>query len=279
MSDFLNKKVLLTAVLFLLLLNASLWYGVFSSLAIDEAEYYFLDVGQGDSQLLVFPDGYGGSMRLLIDGGPGSKVLSSLGKIFGAGDKYIDLVLMTHPQLDHFGGLIDVLKTYKVGAFLGSGKDSGIGAYGALVTELKNQNVPYIVLGAGDSIKYGSATINILSPSPQDLKSKELNDTTLVLLSEHGGIRALFTGDIGFKIESQIMKKYDIGADILKVAHHGSKYSSGNEFLAKVSPDAAVIGVGKNSYGHPTSEAISRLQKAGALIYRTDLDGTIRISL
>ena len=279
MPIFFNAKDLVKIVLFLFLLNASLWYKVLAFSAPQETEYYFLDVGQGDSQLIIFGDGRGETMRLLIDGGPGSKVISSLGKIFGVGDKYIDLVLMTHPQLDHFGGLIDVLRTYEVGAFLGSGRGASISAYGALISELKERNVPYIILDEGDEIKYRETKINVLSPAPEKLKSKELNDTTIVLLSESSGVRALFTGDIGFKIESEIMKKYDINADILKVPHHGSRYSSGASFLAEISPKVAVIGVGKNSYGHPTEDTISRIRKAGALLYRTDRDGTIHISL
>ena len=119
----------------------------------------------------------------------------------------------------------------------------------------------------------------MLSPSQSNLLKRELNDTALVMLLKSSNLTALYTGDAGFNIENELMKKYDLNADILKVGHHGSKYASSMEFLNKVSPKISAIGVGKNSYGHPTKETLSRLADIGSQIFRTDKDGTIKVAV
>jgi len=246
-------KSVLLVLAGLLVLDGVIWYLIlFPKGADGNLELYFLDVGQGDSQLVNLPAG----VQVLIDGGPpNSRVLSELSEILPASDSYIDLVVMTHPQLDHFGGLIDVLKKYKVGAFIGTGRKGEIDAYRELIHVLKNREIPYIVLEEGDRIKNGDNLFSVLSPNNQNLLSKELNDTSLVLMLERGGLKALYTGDIGFSVENYLTGKYDLRAQILKVPHHGSKFSSGAEFVGEVKPQVAVIGVGKNSYGHPTKRS------------------------
>ncbi len=92
-----------------------------------------------------------------------------------------------------------------------------------------------------------------------------------------GGLRALYTADIGFNKEKELLRKYDLSAQVLKVAHHGSKYATSREFLKEVNPKVSVIGVGKNNYGHPTNELLSRLRAAASKIFRTDKNGTVKI--
>ena len=276
--QFLKKyKSVILAFSALVLLDGAVWYLIlFSNDPAENLELYFLDVGQGDSQLVNLPTG----VQILIDGGPpNSRVLSELAEVLPASDNYIDLVVMTHPQLDHFGGLIETLKKYEVGAFIGSGRKGEIDAYRELVEVLKNRKVPYVALSQGDHIRNGDNLFSVLSPNNQNLLSKELNDTSLVLMLESGELKALYTGDIGFSVENYLAQKYDLRAQVLKVPHHGSKFSSSREFLAAIKPQAAVIGVGKNTYGHPTEQALSRLTEAGAEIFRTDQNGTIRVGL
>jgi competence protein ComEC len=234
-----------------------------------------LNVGQGDSQLLIFRDG----MKLLIDGGPGRAVLDELNSVLPAADRYIDLVLMTHPQLDHMEGLVSVLKSYDVGAFLGTGRKTELGAYGELIKIIKEKNIPYIFLEEGDSIRYGDILMDVLSPSPELIGSPELNDGSLVLMINDSGIKSLFTGDIGENIETKLVKQSNLDADILKVGHHGSRFSSSKKFLAEVTPAVSIIEVGKNRYGHPTRETLERLASVGSRVFRTDLQNTIRLSL
>jgi competence protein ComEC len=194
-----------------------------------------------------------------------------------AQDRYIDLVIMSHPQLDHFGGLIEVLKKYEVGAFLGSGRKGSIGEYKELHRQITAHAVPYIEVREGDVLALGDSKISILGPSPSEVLSGELNDTMVVALLETPTIKALYTGDIGFSNEERISKQYDIDVDVLKVGHHGSRFSSGENFLKKVAPAIAVIEVGKNTYGHPTKAALDRLAKYTKNIFRTDQQGSVKV--
>lgn len=241
----------------------------------DISNYYFLNVGQGDAELLNFR----GGAKMLIDGGPGNGVLYELGKILPARDRYIDLVLMTHPQLDHMEGLVRVLRDYEVGAFLGTGRRAEIGAYDELIEIIKEKNIPYIFLEEGDRIKYGDIFMDVLSPTRGMITSPELNDGSIILMINDGGTRSLFTGDAGENIETILVKKYDLDADILKVGHHGSRFSSSPAFLAAVTPKISIIEVGKNRYGHPTGQTLGRLAEAGSLVFRTDTQKTIKLSI
>ena len=233
----------------------------------EDFKIYFLDVGQGDSALVVLP----GGVKMLIDGGPpNGKLLENLGKILSPTERYIDLVMLSHAQLDHFGGLIEVLNRYRVGAFLDNGRPGEVKAYADLEAVIKKNSIRRIVLAAKDKINYMDSRFKILSPDAEFLTSKELNDTAIVAELSSNNAIALFTGDIGFDVEKALVKNYSLSADILKAAHHGSKYSSGNGFLSELKPKIAVIGVGKNSYGHPTKETLGRLTNIGAKIYRSD---------
>jgi competence protein ComEC len=133
------------------------------------------------------------------------------------------------------------------------------------------------VIRDGDVIRYNDARMQILGPNKISLNDKEVNESSIVALLSVDGVRALFTGDIGTKTERQLIERYHLLSDILKVPHHGSKYSSSNIFLEAASPRAAFIGVGKNSYGHPTSEVLARFESIGSKIFRTDMQGTLKV--
>ena len=270
---FKNHRYLYLTLLCLVILDALIWRLVLFPERHDDLELYFLDVGQGDSQLIL-SDG----VKVLIDGGqPNGKVLNALGKVLSVTERYIDLVIMSHPQLDHYGGLIDVAKNYEVGAFIGNGKKGEYAAYFELEKILKEKNIPMVALGEGDRIKYREAIFNVLNPSTKKLKDKELNETSLVIMLKKGGLKSLYTGDIGAKTEQELAKKYDLDAHILKISHHGSRFSSDLVFLKEVSPAMAAIGVGKNSYGHPTPQTLARLASIGSAVARTDKEGTIKV--
>lgn len=272
-NKFLIKKFVYPALLVLAAGNFFVWHSILFVGEAKNLELYFLDVGQGDSELISFP----GDVQILIDGGPNTKVLESLSKALPPQDRYIDLLVVSHPQLDHFGGLINVLKNYRVGAVIENGRKGTSGAYIEFEKALQKNGAKRVVLREGDVIHYQDATLKILSPSSRDLKSKELNDTVLVMMLEKNGLRALYTGDIGQNIEDELIQKYDISADILKVGHHGSKFSSSLEFLKAVNPKISAIEVGKNTYGHPTPATLGRLADIGTQIFRTDKNGTVKI--
>lgn len=267
---FLLAKKLLLA---LLVLDLLVWQQIFS--APGGEKLFFLDVGQGDSSLIQI-----GGLRLLVDAGPaGGGVVRELDKILPASDKYIDLAIISHPQADHYGGLAEVARNYRLGAFLWNGTQSEAEGWAALMEELRKRQIPLIPVLAGDVIRLGETNIRVLSPTIQLLQSAETNDGSLVLLVDGGQWKELLTGDAGFTVE-KYLRNTDLRADILKVGHHGSKYASGDEFLRAVSPLLAVIEVGaRNSYGHPAPATLERLAQIGAQVLRTDQNGTLELDL
>ena len=259
-------------VLALVAFDGFLWYSILPTLSSGLA-VYFLDIGQGDSQLVRLPEG----AKVLIDSGPDGKVLRELEKVL-AGDRYIDLLLLTHPEADHIGGFVNILKSYEVGAVLltGRGKDTDI--WREFKKTLSDRKIPAIMLREGDRVSQGESRFDILSPGPEYMASAALNDTSIVSMLSSRNARFLFTADIDANLEVHLAEKYDIRADVLKVAHHGSKYSSSDIFLSEVLPKIAVIQVGRgNNYGHPTKEALSRLLGTGTTIYRNDMDGGVAV--
>src|SRR3989344_144084 len=241
-----------------------------------DLKLYFLDVGQGDSQLIL-ADG----IKIMIDGGPvNGRALENLAKLLLSSDRYIDLLVFTHPQLDHYGGFIDVFKNYNVGAFIASGRKGESDAYLSLVEIIKDKKIPYIALIEGRVIRYKDLSLEVLSPSLKNLSSSELNDTSLVILLKDGDLKVLYTGDIGANVEKELADQYDLSAQVLKVGHHGSRFSSSKEFLQELKPKIAIIEVGeKNTYGHPTSAVLGRLADVGAQVFRTDVNGLMGLIL
>ncbi|OGG40093.1 hypothetical protein A3A21_01630 [Candidatus Jorgensenbacteria bacterium RIFCSPLOWO2_01_FULL_45_25b] len=240
---------------------------------------YFLNVGQGDSELILLP----GGASILIDAGPpNKKALEELSKILSPFQRTIDIVSPSHFQLDHMGGLPEVMKRYKVGAILSNGETSETSIYQTFVKTAKKENIPNIAITKGDKIKYKESVITVLHPPANSTgKIKDINESSLVLQLKSKGVGALFTGDAGATTEKLLLQYLEAelpNIDILKVPHHGSRFSSTKEFLKAVSPKIAIIEVGKNTYGHPTPQTLKRLEEIGAKIYRTDRDGTIQIT-
>jgi len=240
-----------------------------------QAGFYFLNVGQGDSELAVFPFG----AKVITDAGPGKQVASEAQSVLGTLDNYIDLAIISHPELDHYGGFAELLTRYDIGMLITNGREPAVPSreWSELMKEVRAKNIPMLAVGAGDNIFLGKDEINVLSPTAKLQRSKEMNDTCIVERVSLGGVKELLTGDIGDKTEKALLSSgADLRADILKVAHHGSKYSSSAAFLAAVSPSVAMIEVGKkNTYGHPTQAVLDRLAAVGASIFRTDQLGTI----
>lgn len=255
--------------------NIFIWASLVSGTPNKNTELYFLDAGQGDSELVRLP----GNVKILIDGGPNAKVLTALSKSLPPNDRYIDLIILSHAEADHFTGLIEVAKRYKVGAFIYNGLDGKGNAWPELLKILKNGNAPVITLSAKDKIKYQDSRIDFIWPEKNNLPNitKSLNETALVSILQSSGAKALFTGDIGFKTENQLLEKYNLDADILKVSHHGSKYSTSRKFLDEVTPKISAIEVGKNSYGHPTAQVLQNLASVSSQIFRADRDGTVKL--
>jgi len=267
------KNWIILLLLFLFIFDGFIWLEILFEQPNQNTEVYFLDVGQGDSELVVLP----GGVKVLIDGGPNNKVLDQLASILRPFDRYIDLIILSHAQTDHFSGLIDVLKRYQVGAFIYNGRSGTASSWPELVKITEQNKVPVEILMAGDKISYLDSHFDILMPDKNFINSSDLNETVLVELLQSQNAQILFTGDADTKIEDYLLQRYNLNIDVLKVAHHGSKFASSEEFLKSILPKVAVIEVGKNSYGHPTPEALSRLALVGAQIFRTDKDGMIKL--
>ncbi|MEK7187493.1 MAG: MBL fold metallo-hydrolase [Patescibacteria group bacterium] len=272
------KKPRLSFVLFgcLLLLDCIFWFQILS-VPPSEASLVMLNVGQGDSSLVIFPSG----ATVLTDAGPNRLATRVLDTVVLPTPQYIDLAVVTHPQLDHYGGFSDVLDHYDIGAFLMTGRvpDDSAPAWQTLVDKIKAKSIPVILVGRGDQITQGESKISILSPDATFRESGELNDTGIVQYVVMASTSILLTADIGEVGEKYLVLHDGITADILKVAHHGSRYSSSKEFLEAIQPKLAVIGVGENRYGHPSPDAMKRLKAIlGDAIFRTDRDGTVRIT-
>lgn len=278
MPNHLSRKRLFLATTLLVVLNLFIWSKIVYGYGFQPVEIFFLDVGQGDASLLKLKSGH----RVLIDGGPDSGLVGNLDEAMAQDYKYLDLVAVSHPERDHFAGMNYLLDYYDVGAFLYSGREpvESETEWQALKTKLKAKNIPILALVQKDFIKIGSDEIEVISPGPDFWQSGELNDTSLVLWLKTDGARALFVGDIGESVERAILSQGNVFADILKVGHHGSKYSSSEGFLAQVKPLVSVISVGaRNNYGHPSPLAINRLKDEKSNVFRTDQSGTIRINL
>jgi beta-lactamase superfamily II metal-dependent hydrolase len=261
---------------FLILLDLIVWKEIIFNSAAKTAEAYFLNVGQGDSELVVFQNG----VKMLVDAGPDSKAEKEIEKKFSSSNRYIDLAVITHPQMDHFGGLLEVLKYYKVGAIIFNGRQSDLSVWRDLMAQIKQNNISLVALSAGDGIKYLDNEVKILSPNADFIQSAELNDTALVASVRTHNWRLILTSDIGANNEYYLIKNYPadkLKSDILKIAHHGSKYSLSEAFYKIVNPKVAVIEVGINTYGHPSKEVLDSLKSLNIPTYNTLLNGTIKI--
>jgi len=235
----------------------------------------FLDVGQGDSSLIR---AYGAD--ILIDIGPDKSVMRGLERLLPRTDKYIDIIIISHPHLDHYGGLEHILSAYDVGAIIWNGAES-VERLNALLEKAKTLDIPVIRLFAGSVIRSTGFNMRIVYPTRQaGEKLLAENDGSLVIFTETTGLTGLFTGDIGTQPEALISAIPFPEIDFLKISHHGSNTSSSYEFLTAINPRIATLSVGqRNRYGLPNREVLNRFSALGIPIFRTDEKGNIVLTI
>ncbi len=274
------KKILVFYIIFLMIFIFVWWWENQKQRKDALLKVYFLDVGQGDAILI----NYLNNNQILIDGGgDGKQLLSQLEKIVSPFDNVLEVVVATHPDKDHIGGLVEALKKYQVGLFLENSQKSNSQVYQQLEEIVRDKNIKRESIFEGSKIKMGELVfLEAFGPDfnyQEEEENKEHNDDSVVLRMDFGSNSFLFTGDIGIQKEKDFFfDQENIDVNFLKVAHHGSKNSSSDEFLKKVTPQFAIISVGKdNPYGHPTREVLERLKENGAEIFRTDEKGTIAV--
>ncbi len=242
---------------------------------------YALDVGQGDSLLIISPEG----KTVLIDAGPieaGDEVVTAL---HNHGVRQIDLMVATHPHADHIGGMRKVFDNFRIKQFLDSGQTYGTVTYEKLLRDIQDNKVAYVKALRGQMIELDSGIkIEVLNPDRQlitDIRSggSVQNANSVVLRLSYGSFEMLFTGDAEFQTEAQMMESgKPLVADVLKIGHHGSRHATSGKFLESIKPQIAIISSGvNNDYGHPSQFTLDRLKKAGIKTLRTDLQGEIEI--
>ncbi|MEA1926450.1 MAG: ComEC/Rec2 family competence protein [Patescibacteria group bacterium] len=271
------KQFLIFFILILLLLLVGFETVSLSFKKHNPLEVHFLDIGQGDATLVQ----YLGSYQILIDGGPnGKKLLSELSKVMPATDRTIEIVIMTHPDKDHFGGLIDAMKAYSVKIVLCNGQEADTEIFRQYKKVIEEQEIKEYTLGEGSKISIGKK-LDLRSFNPDVIVSSksDRNEHSIVIRMDYGENSFLFTGDADSRSEADMLEdQEDVNVDWLKVGHHGSKHSTTENFIKKVTPEYAIISCGKNNrYGHPHEDVLGRLRSRDVEVLRTDTVGTILV--
>jgi competence protein ComEC len=234
----------------------------------------FFDVGQGDAIFIEGPNGG----QVLIDGGSNNKVLQSLSRYMPFYDRSIDVVIATHPDKDHIGGLPSVLKRFDVDFVFRSGAVNDTGTYSELNNLIGEKEVREVIARKGTIIQLGGgAYAEILFPD-RDVSAVDPNDASIFLRVVYGESEFLFSGDAPQKIENYVAGIYgeNIDSDVLKVGHHGSKTSSSEFFLSAISPQYGIVSASvDNSYGHPHREVLDRFRQFEIPILSTAEEGDI----
>lgn len=233
----------------------------------DNLKVHFIDVGQADSILIEQNNEY-----MLIDAGNNEDGPLLVNYFNNLGITSFKYVFGTHAHEDHIGGLDDIIENFTIENFYMPEVITTTKTFEDVLDALEAKQVAFQTPKINDELTLKDSKIKVLSLLNDD---EDLNDTSIVLRLKYGTTSFLFTGDASSTIEKNILNK-EIQSDVLKLGHHGSRYSTSKEFLKKVSPTYAIISVGKNnSYNHPHSEVFKRLNEQNVKIYRTDEQGTI----
>lgn len=275
MPQRLYKILLVLGIFFTLIAIPTFWltFRPDHNLEVD-----FLDVGQGDSILIKTPYG----QNILIDGGPSDKVVNELGRKMSWWDKQIDLMILTHPHDDHVSGLIEVIKRYKVKKIVYTGVVHSSPNYLTWLELVRSEKIPVVIIDRPQKIEFGlDCWLDIVYPKESLLGKSidNLNNSSIIARLTFRHSNFLFAGDAEEDVEDELfLDGIDLSADVFKASHHGSDTSNSQEFLDSINPDIVVVQVGEdNKFGHPSLRVVKRLERLGAQIFRTDLDGAVEL--
>jgi len=250
----------------------------------------FLDIGQGDSTFVEFPDG----QQMLIDCAIDDRVLEALGRVMPFYDHDIDYLVVTHPDLDHYGGCLDVMKRFDIGHILYNGMEKSYDelwqSFHAEVQAQMAEGKEYIEVDEPFVWEIASTTVNVLYPDhsiPQDShipgldKDVGANDTSIVMKLSFGTQDVLLMGDAEEDLETYLVNTYgeQLDVEVLKMGHHGSQTASTQPFLTVVTPQDAIASCGlNNKFGHPSLRVLKRFEREHTNVWRTDVSGDILVT-
>ncbi len=277
-------RIAISFLVVLLLANLIAWAAIWQ-INPRYLEVTFLNVGQGDAILVETPAGH----QIIIDGGPDNSVLEKLSERMPFYDRTIEAIILTHPDSDHLTGLLEIFNHYEVQNVIWTGvvRDTPQWKEWVKLLAEEESHIFYAKQGLELSSFRGRHcnsrecfTATVLYPV-DDMRNKNMgdraNDSSVVVRAIYGDTSFLFTGDISSKVEKEMVGKVNLDSNILKIPHHGSRYSSSEGFLSAVSPAVAVISLGKNNYGHPAPEVLEKLERSGIRVMRTDVNGDVKI--
>ncbi len=273
------KRYLYMILVFLFFFDVLAFLAFYQQNFITRPRVIFFDVGEGDAIMIdVSPD-----TQILVDGGDGKDILNKLGKYMPFYDKEVELLIMTHPDKDHMGGLVEVLKYYKVDQILETGTECRTDICKEWEKLVKEKNIPVRYAEFGQNIEVANRiNMSVLYPfeNLKDKKTENDNNSSivmkLVLNDDSRKDSFLLTADAGFEVENDLLEgNINVESEVIKISHHGSKNATSNKFLRAVRPKKAVISVGKNRYGHPSEKLLNRLTNMKIEIFRTDEKGDL----
>ena len=276
-----NLKKYLPYILILIILAIAIyiWLVVLSNKDSKMLKVAFLDVGQGDAIYIETPN----KKQVLIDGGKDSKLIYSLSKVMPFADRSLDLVIITHRDMDHIGGLPILFESYRVDRVIDNGAKGETEVSNLIDEKIQNRSIEKVIARDGMRITLDQKRniyLDIIYPN-KEIEGMDLNDGSVVAKLIYGQNSFLFTGDAGVYAENLIMweeTEGDLDIDVLKLGHHGARSSSSLLWLEKTSPELAIISAGKNnSYGHPHKEILERLENLKIPFLSTIDIGTILI--
>ncbi len=282
-----DKALKLCLVIILLMVWLPAWQGQALMTVV------FLDVGQGDSIFINTSSG----QNILIDAGGrplfqqqeeydyisdyvGERVVVPF--LRHQGVRELDLVILSHPHEDHYGGLLSVIDHFPVKIMAAPPVEREVPLYQELMSLVEEKKIPLLYLGSGDRLKVGRDYLIDFYNPPEILfqgTPSDINENSLVFKLTRGDISFLFTGDAESRAENYMLDSgYPLKSQVLKVGHHGSNTSTGESFLEAVDPVISIIQVGQNTFGHPSPQTMDRLEEKGVLIYRTDEKGAVTVT-
>jgi competence protein ComEC len=267
-----SRKIIYSLILFLLVLTLVLGWIIYYSQSSKNLKVIFLDVGQGDAILIEQ-----GNQQMLIDGGRNGRLLmEKLGKYIPFWDRQIEVVVETHPDADHIGGLLDVFKNYEIKKVIKTKAESDSQTFKTLEESIRSEDSENVEAMKGVKISLAdNAFAEVVYPYGPILNSKadNTNENSVSIVLNYGENKFFLGGDLPAEQEDSL----NLGKiNFLKVSHHGSKYSTSEKFLEMIKPDEAIISVGKNNtYGHPAEEILERLKQDNIKVSRTDDSGDI----